>query len=157
MIRIFFTAVWLCAVTMAGVYGGTLMAKNRQPAEELAVAPRSPKNYVETDLTAVPVISGNDIEGYFLTRMAFILDETKNIRTDIPIELLLNDYYLGYAYNNENIDFRHSERFDLNKFSDGLVQYINRKLGVDIVVYNLILQVDYRRVKDIRSSSTDRI
>ncbi len=154
MIRAVLTALWSCGVTFAGAYGASQLMHSSPPQVGQAIGANHAERYIEADLTAVPRIVDNQIEGYFLSRMAYVLDEPKITKTNIPIELLLSDFYLGYAYNNDIIKFTKFEDFNLDKFSDGLVEYINRRFGDKVVISNLILQIDYRKIKEVRSSIT---
>ncbi|MBZ0161793.1 MAG: hypothetical protein K8H74_03680 [Notoacmeibacter sp.] len=155
MIRVFATTIWLCGATIAGTFTAFQLAHSSAPKEGVGVAQARDERYTESELMAVPVIAGNEISGYFLARMGYVFDASRLAKTDVPIEILLGDIFLSFAYNNDNIDISNSKNVDILKFSEQLVEYINFRLGAEVVISNLILQVDYRKMNEVRTSITE--
>lgn len=155
MIRVFATTIWLCGATIAGTFAAFQLAHSSAPKEGAGVAQARDERYTESELMAVPVIAGNEISGYFLARMGYVFDASQLEKINIPMEILLGDIFLSFAYNNEKIDISNSKNVDILIFSDKLVEYINFRLGAEVVISNLILQVDYRKMNEVRTSITE--
>lgn len=155
MIRLFATTIWLCAATIAGTFFAFQLAHGSASKDGAGIEKARAEDYTETELMAVPVISGSRISGYFLTRMGYVFDAAKISQMDVPIELLIGDMFLSFAYNNEDIYINGNTSADIIKFSDNLVEYINNRLGSEVIISNLILQVDYRRIAEVRASITE--
>lgn len=155
MIRLFAMTGWLCSTTIAGTFLAFQLAHGSASKEEAGFESARTEHYIETELLAVPVINESGISGYFLARMGYVFDAAKVSKMDIPIELLIKDMFLSFAYNNVYIDISNNTSADIIKFSDEFVEYINNKLESEVMISNLILQVDYRRIAEVRASITE--
>ncbi|MBD8553438.1 hypothetical protein IFT84_02745 [Rhizobium sp. CFBP 8762] len=148
MLKLLFTGVWVCAISLGAVY-----FSSRIPAKPLvlegAAAKRAGEQYVFGELTTLPVIQNGAVQGYFLTKITLIVKRDAIEGLDIPIKETLTDELYSLLVGNKVIDITNTKAFDLNDFKKMILETMNTKLAGDIVQTVLVEQLEYLTKQDV--------
>lgn len=149
MLKLIFTGVWVAIVTLGSVYASIQMSKPADPADE-AAKQKAIEELVRGEVVTLPVISGDHVDGYFVTRTSYIVDKTKMAAVTLPIPALLTDELYTALVGDRLIRVKENRGFDLKAFRERVKKAVNTRLGNDIVLDVIIEQVDYLSKDDIR-------
>ncbi|MCX7303240.1 MAG: hypothetical protein NTV73_02720 [Hyphomicrobiales bacterium] len=155
MIKFIVAAIWLCVVTIGAVF------YSFQSAVAKMDAPAAPPllgglDYIKTEIVSVPVLSDGQINGYFLTRLVYMVEPDKIAKLSVPAETLIVDQVYSYIFGNRDLDFVNHETLDLDAFRAGIRDQINKKVGEDVIHEVLIEQVDFLSKEEIRDNAIRR-
>ncbi|MDB5525962.1 MAG: hypothetical protein JWM58_3725 [Rhizobium sp.] len=149
MLKLILTGVWVAVVTLGSVYASIQMSKPVDLAEE-AAKKKAVEELVRGEVVTLPVISGDQVEGYFVTKTSYIVDKTKMAEVTLPIPALLTDELYTALVGDKLIRVKDNHGFDLKAFRERVKKAVNTRLGSDIVLDVIIEQVDYLSKDDIR-------
>lgn len=136
MIRNLLISAWILCVALAGAYAGATVsfgskAQGEHPEE-------GPLTIVLKAMT-VPVISGGAMQGYVLVHLTLALKRDLVKTLPQPPDLVAADYVFRTIYSEEQVDFKHLKKQDLDKISKNILESFNARAGVP-VVENVFLQ-----------------
>jgi hypothetical protein len=155
MLKLVLTGVWVAAVTLGSVYASIQMSKPTDPAEE-AARQKAVQELVRGEMVTFPVLTGGQVEGYFLAKASYIVDKTKMSGVTLPIPALLTDELYTALVGDQVIRVKENRDFDLKTFRERVKKAINARLGTDAVIDVIIEQVDYLSKEDIRRSQEQK-
>ena len=156
MIKFVVAAVWIVAVTVGSIMFAFSSGEDKaaEPAEPAAFF--GGLDYVKTDVLSIPVIRGNAVQGYFLSRLVYTVDPKRAAAMSVPLDALLIDEVYTYLFSNPLIDFTQTDKLDIAAFKTGLKESINKRVGEELVHEVLLEQVDYLSKADIRDNTAKR-
>ena len=122
MIKLLLTGLWVCAVTLGAVYGSVQMSKPKPVVDE-ATQLRNKSELVKGENINVPVLSKGAVQGYFITRISFLMDKEKIKGVHLPTTEMMTDELFTLLVGNKMVDLGNTKAFDL----DGFVLVVGRR------------------------------
>lgn len=142
-------ALWIAAVTLAGVYFGQGVYAAPRPHDAVG-AHGSEYNEFHTDLFAIPHVDKTGIAGYLTGRFTIRTVAAEEAALQVPINTLIFDTLSRYFYA-EAGEFATSAGWEnLRGTLAGLREMANETAGRPVVAEVLIEQMDYFSKDDIR-------
>ncbi len=136
MIRNLFVSIWILGLTLASAYFGAtipLGSKAHGPAGE-----EGPAQITLKSMT-VPVIANGAMQGYVLAQLTLVMKRDLLKTLPQPPDLVLADYVFKTLYAEEQVDFKHLTKQDLDKLSKSILESVNARAGAPLVE-NVFLQ-----------------
>lgn len=150
MLKLLFTGLWVCAVTLGAVYFSVRASTPPPPIDE-AEAAKAALELVRGETITVPVIGDGGVTGYFLTRVSFRMNKEKMAHLEVPVNELMTDQMFTLLTGEKLIDLGNVGKFDVEGFKNRIRDDLNGKLGEGLVAEVLLEQLDYLSKSDIRS------
>ncbi|MCO5733046.1 hypothetical protein [Rhizobium sp. SSA_523] len=151
MVKLILTGLWVCVVTLGAVYFSVQMSLPEPPVDE-ATLMKEKSELVKGETINIPMLSDGAVQGYFLTRISFMMDKQKIKGVHLPVTELMTDELFTLLVGNRMVNLSDTKAFDLNGFRDMLKQTLNKDLGDDYVLEVLVEQLDYMSKDDIRAN-----
>lgn len=153
MIKLLLTGIWVCVVTLGGVFAAVQMNKPAPHVDEEAKK-KEMQELVRGEPITIPVISNGAITGYFLSRVSFMMDKKKIKDVKLPMMELTTDQLYTLLIGNRMVDLSKPGAFELEKFRSSIKDGMNKKLGDGLVQEVLVEQLDYLSKEDIRNNAS---
>jgi hypothetical protein len=150
MVKFVIVGVWACVIALGAVYGSVWMAT--RPAPDPAAAEKAQQQYVKGESINIPVLANDQVTGYFLTKISFMMDKDKAKDLKIPLTELTTDELFSLLVGNKMIDISHIANFNLPAFRDDIKKNMNTRLGGDYVDSVLVEQLDYLSKDEVRAN-----
>lgn len=148
MLKLLFTGVWVCAVTLGSVYYSMQMAS--APVESQAELDRKAlEEYVPGELITVPVITDGAVQGYFLTKLSFAVDKNKIKTLHVPLKESTTSALYDILVGQRLINVEDSNSFDLATFKTKVKEGLNKDFGDEIIFEVLVEQLEYLSKSDV--------
>lgn len=149
MIKIILAGIWGCLVVVTSSYGVTYWQTHQ------AKAPGSEETaggieYKKVRPLSVPVLSDGVIQGYIVVQFVFTADAKVLKEAPVPLEIYLLDEAFRLIYSDEALNFRNTERYDLNRLAKRLTEKLRTRLNGDLVKEVLVDQFNYVAKADVR-------
>jgi len=143
MIKLILAGLWICAVTMASIYGAVSWQAARN-----AAAPEPQKIFsglesYKTRMISVPVISEGTVHGYVMAQFVFTIDGRTMKRLTVKPDVFLIDEAFNALYAEETLDFRSIKKHDLPKLSKRIAEGVNKRFGLPLIEDVLIQELNY--------------
>jgi hypothetical protein len=152
MIKFVITGVWACVVTLGAVYGSVWMAT--RPAPDPAAAQKAQQEYVKGESINIPVLANDQVTGYFLTKISFMMEKDKAKDLKAPLTELTTDELFSLLVGNKMIDVSHLSSFNLPAFRDDIKKNMNERLGGEYIDSVLVEQLDYLSKDEVRGTES---
>lgn len=140
MIRSAAVSIWIASLALISAYfGATVSFHSEQtppPGEE------GPALITLKSLT-VPVIANGTMQGYVLTQIALATKRDLLKTLPQPPEIAVADFVFRTLYAEEQVDFKHLTKQDLNKLSKTILESVNARAGVPLVENVFIQELHY--------------
>jgi flagellar basal body-associated protein FliL len=150
MVKLIGSGIWVVIVALVAVYFS--VQSSLSPSVDRAVADRrASEETIRGELTSLPVMDKNGVDGYFLTKLSYVVDKVKMASIHIPIEVLVTDELFTTLIGEKMIDLSHRDQFDINKFRKQIKDALNKRLGDDVVHDVLVEQIDFLSKNEVRS------
>ncbi|MDO9418262.1 hypothetical protein [Pararhizobium sp.] len=141
MIKLLFTGLWVCAVTLGSVYF-SLKVASTPPADPNAEKAAS-EEYIAGELVTVPVLGDGVVDGYFLAKLSFAAEKDKLKEIKLPVKEIVTDELYTILIGNKVVDIRDSKVFDLETFKSTIRDALNKRLNADVIKTVLVEQLEY--------------
>lgn len=139
MLRMVLVGIWACAVTLASTFGASYWKSHRgAPAEG---APHAEKLEVKkVKPITVPIISEGTLKGYVSAEFAYVVEASAKSHGGgaVDADSYVMDEAFRRLYADNNLDFRHIEKYDLNSLTRELTRSVNQRLGGNLVRETLV-------------------
>ena len=155
LIKFIGAAIWICAVTIGAVFY-SFQTAGAKPEPPKPAPMFGGLDYVRTDVISVPLMKNTSVDGYFLTRLVYIVEPKQMAALSVPAEALIVDEVYTYLYANPLIDFSKDEDLDLDAFRNRIRERINARVGQELVHDILVEQVDFLSKKEVRDNTVRR-
>jgi hypothetical protein len=147
MLRLLLIGIWTCSVTLASTYGAAYWKSHRAAPQPEAHAEKLEVRKVKP--ISVPIISEGQLRGYISAEFSYVVVAPEKSHGGGHGEAAAGDgaldadsYVMDEAfrrlYADNNMDFRHIEKFDLNAFTHEVTQRVNDRLGSALVRETLV-------------------
>lgn len=148
MLRLLAIGVWTCAVTLASAFGVAYWkshkggsASQEQHVEKLEVRKVKP--------ITVPIIADGALKGYISAEFSYVLDVSAATHGTLDPDSYFMDEAFRQIYADNNLDFRHIEKFDLNALTKEITLRINKRLGSTALRETLVKSFSFVPKDDI--------
>lgn len=152
MIKLLLTGLWVCAVTLGAVYGSVQMSKPKPVVDE-ATQLRNKSELVKGENINVPVLGNGKVQGYFVTRISFLMDKEKIKGVHLPTTEMMTDELFSLLVGNKMVDLGNTKAFDLDAFRKSIKEKLNERFQGEYVLDVLVEQLDYLSKDDIRTNA----
>jgi hypothetical protein len=152
MIKLVLTGLWVCVVTLGAVYFSVQMSAPPPPVDEAALL-KEKSELVKGESINVPLLKNGNVQGYFLTRISFLMDKEKVKTVHLPVTEMMTDELFTMLVGNKMVDPSNAASFDLQAFRSGIKDTLNKKFGDAYVLDVLVERFDYLSKDDIRANS----
>lgn len=152
VIKFIAAALWIVVVTLGAVFYSFQAAANL-PADDTKQPMLGGLDYVKTDVISVPLLGGERVHGYFLTRLVYTVEPKEVAKMSVPMDALLVDQVYSYLYGNPQIDFTQYDKLDLDAFRNGIRDSINARIGSKLVHEVMVEQIDFLTPDDVRDNA----
>ncbi len=139
MVKSVIAALWIIAMTLAGLYGPPLLLTRDADKSEAADAAPEP---FKTDHIAVAIFRDGKVAGYFTSRLnCELLDAS--LKDGITARLTHELYKVVYA--NSEIDFRKTQPEELTALAEEIAKGVNGRAGKPVIENLIIEEPDFLR------------
>ncbi|MCV0393777.1 MAG: hypothetical protein K5872_12270 [Rhizobiaceae bacterium] len=156
MIKFAVAAIWICAATIGSIYVAISMNQPKSETAEAKPAYFGGLDYVKTEVLSVPVLQDGGINGYFLTRLVYTVEQNKLAKLTVPAETLIVDAVYTYLYSNPQIDFTRHSHLDLDALRNGIRDAVNGHVEDQLIHEVMIEQIDFLTKDEIRDNTMRR-
>ena len=139
MLKLVFTGIWVCAVTLGSVYFSMQSASAPVVADGEA-ARRAAEQYVPGEMITIPVIRDGSVQGYFLTKLSFSATKEGINNLRAPLRQMVTDELYDLLVGSKFIDIADTGTFDLPTFKTTVKDGLNKKLGGEVITEVLVEQ-----------------
>ncbi len=148
MLKVVAAGIWVCIVTLGAVYFSVQMG-TAPPVDE-AAQKKAALEVVKGESISVPVLKDGAVNGYFISRISFMMDKTKLKDGALPITEYMTDELFSLLVGNQMIDLADPKAFKLEEFKKLVKEDLNKRMGGDYIAEVLVEQLDYLSKDDIR-------
>ncbi|MBD9649074.1 hypothetical protein JVX98_18905 [Ensifer sp. PDNC004] len=149
MLKLVFTGIWVCAVTLGSVYFSMQSASAPVVADGEA-ARRAAEQYVPGEMITIPVIRDGSVQGYFLTKLSFSATKEGINNLRAPLRQMVTDELYDLLVGSKFIDIADTGTFDLPTFKTTVKDGLNKKLGGEVITEVLVEQLEYLTKEDVK-------
>lgn len=151
MLKLILTGLWVCIVTLGAVWFS--ISRATAPAEHADAAPKIETELLKGEAINIPMIANGAVQGYFLSRVSFIVDKAKIKDNKLPMTELMTDELFTLLVGSPVVDIKRTDNFDLAGFKAKIKNDLNAKFGGEVISDVLVEQLDYLSKDDIRVNS----
>jgi hypothetical protein len=149
VLKLILVGLWVCVVTLGASYAATRWQASRaSPAAHEEAAGEI--EYKKTKMINVPMVADGMVQGYVMAQFVFTIDTAAAKKLSVQPEVFIQDEAFRALYADEKLDFRHLERYDMNKLTKALVQKVNERLELKIVRDVLVQEFNYISRDDMK-------
>ncbi|POF30128.1 hypothetical protein [Roseibium marinum] len=143
MTKILIAGIWMAATMLVSGY-----ATAQYIASQKRIGVNGEANFVGLDYETlkpvnVPILFEGALQGYVVAKLVFTADAEVLRRLPVPPHPFLVDEAFRVLYSDSHLDFRNLERYDLDKFTEGLKQKTNARLGRSVIRDVLVEELNY--------------
>lgn len=124
MIRSAAVSIWIASLTLVSAYFGATLSfhseKAPPPGEEGPAL-------ITLKAVTVPVIANGAMQGYVLAQIALTTKRDLLKTLPQPPEVVVADFVFKTLYAEEQVDFKHLTKQDLNKLSKTILESVNAR------------------------------
>ncbi len=140
MIRSLAVSIWIATLTLVSAYFGATVsfhsAHTPPPGEE------GPAIITLKSMT-VPIIANGAMQGYVLAQIALTVKRDLLKTLPQPPDLVVADSVFRTIYAEEQVDFKHLAKQDLDKLSKTILESVNARVGGPAVENVFIQELHY--------------
>ena len=107
---------------------------------------------VSTELTGVPIVSNNEVQGYIVVRVSSLVDTSLLPSKEVGIIPFLTDAAFRASYEFAQHGFVKIRASDMDTVTKNIKDMTNKKLGKDAVVSVNVEQFNFVRRDEIRGN-----
>ncbi|OJF95253.1 hypothetical protein [Pararhizobium antarcticum] len=148
MLKLVFTGVWVCAVSLGSVYASMKYASAPVVTDEEA-ARRASEEYVTGEMLTVPVITNGAVQGYFLTKLSFSVKKDKIKTLPIPLKQMVTDLLFDILVGDQLINVADTSKFDMVHFKTAVKDGLNAKIRDEVITEVLVENLEYLSKADV--------
>ena len=145
--RVIASCVWLIAATSVSAY--VTATWNSGDARDSPQAKQS--GAIRRNKTApinVPMISNGNVQGYIVAQFVYLTDESSLHELSVPPDDFIADEAFRELYTS-NVDFKHLEKYDVERLTKLLAQKTNLRLEKDIIKDILVAEFTFVHAREV--------
>jgi hypothetical protein len=140
VIRSLALSAWIVGVTLAAAYFGATVSFHSAPAK--GPAEEGPMQMTLKSMS-VPVIANGVMQGYVLAQVTLTLKRDLLKTLPQPPEFPIADSVFKVLYAEEQVDFKHLKKQDLDKVSNAILESVNARAAGPLVENVYIQELHY--------------
>jgi hypothetical protein len=141
---------WVCAVTLGAVFG---VAKwHSSDSKELSDGKASKKESFKTRMISVPILVGNEVQGYVVARFEFTADTDILKTSSVGPDSFVADEAFKAIYGEVSKDYRIVRKQDLKALTADIVMGVNKRLGAEFIYDVMIDSWSYLSKQDMEKA-----
>jgi hypothetical protein len=147
MIRLIASSVWLIAATTLSVYATATW----RSSDAEGTAPTKKSTAIQRKKTApinVPMIANGNVAGYIVAQFVYLADEDKLRDLSVPPDDFIADEAFRELYASD-VDFKHLEKYDVDRLTKVLAEKINRRLAKEIIKDILVAEFTFVPAREV--------
>jgi hypothetical protein len=148
MIRAALAGFWLVAVTLASTYAGVYL-KTRPTTQAAATGHAGKQELKKIKPISVPIISGGVLKGYFSAEFSYLAEAADPHEAGLDPESFIVHEAFRLIYSNNELDFAHLEKPDLEVLTKQLTASVNARLGSNRIKETLVRNVTFVAKDDL--------
>ncbi len=137
MVRILMIAIWASLVTALSSYGAATWIVAHQNAAK-AEPEKEAIELKKTRVINVPIIAGGMLQGYVIAQFLYAVNAKQQHPDSLSPDAFILDSAFKILYGDDKLDFRHLEKYDINKMTQDLRAMVNDEMHADVVKEVLI-------------------
>lgn len=141
--------IWICLVALGSSYGMTVW-KLKEAAVVNSPPPPKGLEMRKLKMISVPIIANGVVQGYVVAQISFTVEPEALKKMDFAPDPFVQDEAFRTIYADDKLDFKHLERYDLNKFTKDVKAAVAKRMKSDVVDDVLVQEFNYVPVEDIR-------
>ena len=147
--RIIISAVWVCLVTAASVYG-MVVWKSGQTVDGEQEEFFGGLDYVTSPTISVPIVGDGKIRGYVVAEFVYTAKASLLKQLSVPPDVFLTDEAFRAIYGGSDVDFNDLKKYDLEGLREAIRVNVNNRFGSDMIKDVLVEQFNYVPMNQIR-------
>lgn len=132
MLRVLFTGLWICLVTIAASYVTAIYKTDYDPMMQKD-AHLEGLNYQSTPTINVPVLEDGQVYGYIVAQFVFTVDNDILAKLAVPPDAFIVDEAFRLIYSKADKHFAQLKRTDLKQLTDEVRTRVNERFATEIV------------------------
>lgn len=152
MLKLVFTGIWVCAITLASVYFSVKLATAPPPPPD--DSKQAQLELVKGETITIPIIGDGAVTGYFIGQLSFMMNKDVVKGATLPLTEMTTDQLFTLLIGNKMVDISKLKSFDPQAFRDAVKKGLNERLGGDYVADVMLQQLDYLSKADMKASSS---
>jgi len=149
MIKLIFTGLWVCAVTLGASYYSISMKMGEAPEADQEQF-FGGLDYVKTKMLSVPLMSDGVVEGYVMAQLVYTIEAKVLRRMSVKPDVFLIDEAFRNIYGGEAGNFRKPKRHDIDTLAATIKESVNKRFGTPFVQDVLIEDLGFVSKEDVR-------
>lgn len=154
MIKIVLIGVWVCIISLGGVYAAVTLSGT---SDAEAAKPIIPPAYVAGETLSIPVVTEGAVTGYFLTKVSVMVDQEKAATTHVPVAPYITDELYTILVGNKMIDLPKAGDIDVEGLRSKIKDDLNARAGDALVTAVIFEQLDYLSKADLNGKSNQKM
>jgi hypothetical protein len=150
VLKLILTGLWVCIITLGSSYAATWWKASHVAAPVIHEESSGGTEYRKTKVISVPMIADGSVQGYMMAQFVFTVDGGALKNLAAQPDVYLQDEAFRLLYSDDQLDFRHLEKFDIAKLTKTLVQNVNRRLEAKLIKDVLIQEFNYVSRDDMK-------
>ncbi|HLP69631.1 MAG TPA: hypothetical protein VK181_19130 [Rhizobium sp.] len=154
MIRLLLVGIWICILTLGGVYAAVTLGN--QPPEPADAAAKPATELVSGETLSLPIVTDGAVTGYFLARVSVTVDRDKAKANHVPMTTYVTDELFTLLVGNKMIDIPNVGKFDVAALRTKIKDGINARTGDALITDVMVEQLDFLSKDDLNSGETGK-
>ena len=118
MLKLVFTGIWVCVITLASVYFSVKMAT--APAPPPDDSKQAQLELVKGETVTIPIIGDGAVTGYFIGQLNFMMNKDVVKGATLPLTEMTTDQLFTLLVGNKMVDISKVKSFDSQAFRDAV-------------------------------------
>ena len=150
MVNQLLLGLWICAVTLGGIYAGDIFAAPSEKPKTLI----GKLEYTSHDPITAPVIEGGEIRGYVIVKLTFAVPAAKLKKKAAVIQRVFGDRAFRAIYESEKNRIVNKKRTDVDELLERIKARANTALKGEPIKDVLVEYINYVSLDQVRCART---
>ena len=148
MIKLLAAGVWSCAVSLTASWAAA--SWRSQPAPAAAQAEVKDLELRKARPLNLPVVADGAVQGYVIAQFSFTIDKMATKQLPVSPEAILPDEAFRAIYSDGRLNFRHLEKYDLDRLTQDLIGRVRQRLSSDAVKDVIVQEFNFVSLSDLK-------
>lgn len=145
MIKQLLIGLWICAVTLGGVWAAGFAVSGSDSGAKVGAL-----EFVANDPVTIPVVKGGAIEGYVIAKLIFSGNSEDLQQWGDKLKFVFNDSAFRIIYAAEHERMLQKKRQDLDHMVEEIKSRTNKAIGSNVIVEVLVEYLNYVSLDQVR-------
>lgn len=145
MIKQLLIGLWICGVTLGGIYAADFIVAESDTGTKVGAS-----EYVTNEPMTVPIVTDGVVEGYVIAKLIYSADSDGLKSLGDTLKLVFSDSAFRIIYAGERDRVRNQKRQDLDLMVEEIKSRTNGAIGKDVVQTVLIEYLNYVSLDQVR-------